>query len=709
MEGTQTLRRFLWPLITSVALLGLGPSAAGAAAPPAATTPIQHVVVIFQENVSFDHYFGTYPNAANTSGQSFTAAPGTPAVDGLTPSLLNANSNGANPRRYDPSNVNDILTCDQDHNYSDEQKAFDSGRMDQFPQTVGTGKGKTPEGGSCVANDVMNYYDGNTVTAMWNYAQQFAMSDRSFGTTFGPSAPGAINLISGNTGSVDMSHTANKPPVATAAAPNADITADGQGGYSLTSDAQPYWDDCSTRDAVAMTGKNIGDLLNSAGASWGFFQGGFRPTTSFADAATATGQPGQASATFIPDEFANGGFTASVPHSSNQGICNAVHAVGVGLPGAMRGTGQYGYKDDYIPHHQPFQYYASTANPHHLTLPTDANGVVPISALQTVGLDTQHYAGGQPQFDTPNHQYDMSDFDQLVAAITAGKLPASALPAVSFLKASGYQDGHAAYSDPIDEQQFLVNEINALESSPAWKSTAVIIAYDDSDGWYDHAYPGVQNPSQGLADALTGAGACGAGTPIAGQNGRCGYGPRMPLLVLSAWAKHNFVDHTLTDQSSILRFVEDNWNLGRITGSFDSKAGSLATMFDYSVAQNPVLLLDPNTGLPAPSAGASQTSLGWTIPVSGSSTGSSGGSLQTYSFVGDGSLASLTLRYSSPDPTRDPAIGMEVFGGGVNYGNHTASAGVSTASIPTTAGATYTVQVFNYLPALTVQYSLVRS
>jgi phospholipase C len=120
---------------------------------------------------------------------------------------------------------------------------------------------------------------------------------------------------------------------------------------------------------------------------------------------------------------------------------------------------------------------------------------VPTLALRSIGTDTQHYVGGMPQFDTPNHNYDTSDFDQLVSAIGNGDLPASALPAVSFLKAGGYQDGHAAYSDPIDEQQFVVNEINALQHTPAWKSTAVVIAYDDSDGWYDHAYSGVHNPS----------------------------------------------------------------------------------------------------------------------------------------------------------------------------------------------------------------------
>ena len=593
----------------TAALLGTGDSVA-APNPHAARTPIQHLVVIFQENVSFDHYFGTYPYAYNTDGQHFRYSKSTPRVNGLTPRLLQDNPNGVNPRRYDPTNVNDVLTCDQDHDYADEQAAFDGGKMDKFPQTVGNGSGKSPTGQDCVAGDVMNYYDGNTVTALWNYAQRYAMSDNSYGTTFGPSSPGAINLASGDTGRVDMTHTANSPSISTPAEPDGDITADGKGGYSLTSDAQPYWDDCSTRDAVAMKGKNIGDTLNSAGLSWGWFEGGFRPTTTYTEALTATGHAGQPTSTFVPDEFKAAGFNSSVPHSSNQGLCNAVHPVGAGLPASLgTGTGQYGWKNDYIPHHEPFQYYASTANPHHLTLPTDAQGKDTLGGLRKIGRDTQHYKNGQPQFDTANHQYDTSDFDQLVSAIRHKQLPASALPSVSFLKAPGYQDGHGAYSNPLDEQHFVVHEINALQHTPDWKNTAVIVAYDDSDGWYDHAYSGVHNPSTSAADALTGAGACGTGTPLAGEQGRCGYGPRLPFLVISPWAKHDAVDHTLTDQSSIIRFVEDNWKLPRIAGSFDKIAGSLNALFAFKhptrhhphpKAPNATpFLLDPVTGQPA--------------------------------------------------------------------------------------------------------------
>jgi len=545
-------------------------------------TPIRHVVVIYGENISFDHYFGTYPKAANTGGgQPFTAAPGTPAVNGLPAT----NPNLSPPQRLDSSATgstagpgNGQLTCDQDHNYSDEQKAFDNGKMDKFVESVGTASGTAPGQPKvpCQAKQVMDYYDGNTVTGLWNYAQHYAMSDNSFQTTFGPSSPGALNLVSGDTGNVDMTHTANKPSIATSTSPNADLTADGQGGYSVTSDPQPYYDDCSTRDAVALNGANIGDQLNKAGVSWGWFEGGFRPTTSFQDAATATHRPGQSTSQFIPDEFKAGGFNGSVPHSSNQGICNAVSPVGQ----ALGGTGQYGYKDDYIPHHEPFQYYPSTANPHHLTV-ASSNGQDTLAGLSSIGHDTQSYSGAQPQFNTPNHNYDTGDFDQLVSAITAGQLPPSALPAVSFLKAPGNQDGHAGYSDPADEQAFVVKEINALMKSPDWNSTAVFINYDDSDGWYDHAYSGVTNPSTSPADNLTNTRLSGAtsglctgpgataSTPLAGEQGRCGFGPRLPMLVISPYARHNYVDHNLSDQASIINFVEYNWGVPGIPGSAD--------------------------------------------------------------------------------------------------------------------------------------------
>jgi len=127
----------------------------------------------------------------------------------------------------------------------------------------------------------------------------------------------------------------------------------------------------------------------------------------------------------------------------------------------------------------------------------------------------------------------------------------------------------------------------------------VIIAYDDSDGWYDHVYSGVTNPSNSVADALTGTGMCGSGTPLAGQQGRCGYGPRQPFVVISPWARHNAVDSTLTDLSSVTRFVEDNWLRGQqISGSAATVAGSLDHLFSWRHPDFQPLILNPVTGEP---------------------------------------------------------------------------------------------------------------
>ena len=206
---------------------------------------------------------------------------------------------------------------------------------------------------------------------------------------------------------------------------------------------------------------------------------------------------------------------------------------------------------DYIPHHAFFQYWTSTANPNH------------------VKRTSVHMIGHQG--DAANHNYDLIDFWDALAVHN--------LPAVSIIKARAIEDGHAGYSDPLDEQNFLVQFINKLERTPEWNSTAVVIMYDDSDGWYDHVMGPIVNQSNVSDDELLGPGNCGTPKPNengAIQNGRCGYGPRLPLLVVSPFARSNFVDHRVTDQSSVIRFVEDNWKLDRVgNGSADAIAGTL--------------------------------------------------------------------------------------------------------------------------------------
>jgi phospholipase C len=129
---------------------------------------------------------------------------------------------------------------------------------------------------------------------------------------------------------------------------------------------------------------------------------------------------------------------------------------------------------------------------------------------------------------------------------------------------------------------------------------AIIIAYDDSDGWYDHVMGPIVNDSADPAnDALSGPGMCGVPKPGTYLD-RCGHGPRLPLLLISPYARKNFVDHAITDQTSILRFIEDNWGLGQIGNqSFDEKAASISNLFNFSHADvEEGLSLDPSTGEP---------------------------------------------------------------------------------------------------------------
>jgi phospholipase C len=526
------------------------------AAQLATATKIKHLVVIFNENISFDHYFGTYPVAQNNAGETpFSAAAGTPTPNNLltpldpthgfapiaglnlltnNPNKVNAlNGTGAiNPLRLNAANV---ATADQGHNYLPEQEADDLGAMDLFPKFTGTA-GPPPDAGVPGATTkglVMAYFDGNVLETYWNWAQQYALNDNSWTTNFGPSTPGGLNLISGQTGGVAAT---NHTPLSASHA-----VADGFGGITLIGDADPIGDTCtSAADQVTMSGQNIGNLLNAKGISWGWFEGGFDLTIT-----NANGTTGCLRSTPPTVPFSGPGFSVST---------------------------------DYIQHHQPFQYYPSTANPMH-TRPTSVAAI------------------GTPSDPVANNQYDSHDF---FSALAAGNLPA-----VVYLKAPAYQDGHPGYSDPIDEQAFAASVVTALQAAQEWSSTAVVIHYDDSDGWYDHQLPPIVNASQTISDALnlfpsgTAAGLCNSGAQQTGDGGaattvllgasdagaavqgRCGYGTRVPMLVISPFAKRNYIDHTLTDQTSTLRFIEDNWLGGqRIQpgSSFDTIANSITNM-----------------------------------------------------------------------------------------------------------------------------------
>jgi phospholipase C len=492
------------------------------------TSPIKHLVVIFDENESFDHYFGTYPYAANTDGTPFHAKPGTPKVNGLYTKITKTGPVGplltANPNEYNPQRLShsEALTCDQNHDYLPEQEAEDNGKMDQFVQDTEqddcstTGEYYGPPG------IVMDYYDGNTDTALWNYAQNYAMSDNNWDTTFGPSTEGAIDVSSG----LSSDGKAVTPAGAATTDPGA-ITTDG----TVYGDLDPYYDQCSDSNHTSsnpegvMTGENIGDLLNAKHITWGWFQGGFQPTS----------------------------------HNAGGAVC-----------GAQSENIDGSELNEYTPHWNPFQFNATTANPKHLPATSEAQ----------IGLT-----------DQANHQYGLPDFFDT--------LKDGNLPSVSYLKATTAQSAHPGESDPLDEQQWIVNTVNRIEKSPDWASTAIVVTYDDSDGWYDHVAPKLVNGSDNstIDTSMCEETAVTIGT----TSGRCGYSQRLPMIVISPYTRVNYVSGNLTDTTSVVKFIENNWLSGeRIPGSFDATSGNLNSatgLLDFNVTPHltPVIL-NPTTG-----------------------------------------------------------------------------------------------------------------
>ncbi|MBV9896741.1 MAG: phospholipase, partial [Chloroflexi bacterium] len=212
------------------------------------------------------------------------------------------------------------------------------------------------------------YYDGNTVTALWNYAQHFAMSDNFYDTEFGMTVMGHMNLISGQTHQTYESGNIRKTGASTFVIRNGSVVA------KLDSALE----DCRSAPvggqavaSVQMTGYNVGDLLNAKGITWGWFYGDF------------AARPGS---------------------TSTHAVCSP----------------------EYDQHYDPFQYYPSTANPHHLEPNSTA----------MIGHDG----------DRANHEYDLDAF------WTA--LQADALPSVSFVKAPSSHTGHPQTSAALSEQKF---------------------------------------------------------------------------------------------------------------------------------------------------------------------------------------------------------------------------------------------------------------
>ncbi|WP_129726027.1 alkaline phosphatase family protein [Ectobacillus funiculus] len=415
-------------------------------------SPIKHTIVIFQENRTFDNYFGTYPyapgfkplNGTPQDVRNFKYVTGNVTRD-ANGAVYNPDVNGNPIYPWHDAGKADIQETDVNHGYSAMISMVDGGKMDKFYQ-VNHDSGKTTD-----TNDKgllsMSYFDYNDIPAYWQYAQHYALADNYFQPVYGPSTPGALYLVAAQSG--------NGSEPASNTNPNSQITGDPSPKNG------PFGGDSTNGLTYNLTYPNIGDELSATNQSWAWYAGGW-------DAAKADPTSDEAK--------------------------------------------------KYSPHHNPFQYF-------------------------------QNYEDGK-------YSNNLKDYNKFAQDIASGNLPA-----VSFIKA-GYGDdehpGTGNQSTPSAEE-FTVDTINEIMNSPYWKDTAIIVTYDEGGGFYDHVAPNSIAPN---------------------KDGLLGNGPRIPALVISPYAKENYVSHVQYDHSSILKFLEWNYKLPALN-SKDATANNMLDMFDF--------------------------------------------------------------------------------------------------------------------------------
>jgi phospholipase C len=473
--------RRVWSAGVACALvLGSGSLVGDGLAADRGGSAIKHTIILYQENISFDHYFGTYGHGSNgiPPGSSLTHSSGGQTWGPYAPTVLNG--------------LTQSVTCDVDHGYTDMIQMANHGAMDQYLQL---GNDKTvanpssalattcspfesaaaPGAGlQALAN---SYYTGTAgdpyapLQNYWRLASQYTLADNFFQGVYGPSTPGAEWLVAATSNTVH--------------------------------DPNPIGDVCNDYPP-SISPQNIPNLGQEASAqhvSWAWFQGGF-------------------------------------------GTCNSTTTNG------------------YSPHHDPFQYFSSTA-------------------------DLTHQFAFDPNMISMHANQHQRDLSVLYAALTGTPLPGQAaapkLPDISWVKAPTFDDGHPGYSGPQFDDAFVGNLVSTLQSSRYWKDTALFVAFDETGGWWDHVAP----PDLGGQFAawiagspnLNGCQYVGDGLPC----GEAGFGPRLPVLVISKFARRGYVDHHLFDTSSLVKWVESNYDLPKlgVWGNRDVNAGSLASAFNF--------------------------------------------------------------------------------------------------------------------------------
>ena len=477
---------------------------------------VKYVFILFQENRSFDFYFGTYPGAdglfsrpaAETAGfiQPIVNVDG--SVGTISPFKMPVSVVDVNGKTV-PIYPTDIASVNHSHVSLGAKLNLDKDAMARNDRYALTEEGITLKDGKPsryptlerkqYGELVMAHVDCDVAPFLWQYADRFTLFDHFFDTVIGPSGPNAIAMIAGQSGQTEwMFHPSLAEPKDGSALP-------------LVANPHPYYN--LPLDAAGLPAK---PTLNTEKLH--------APNLTFAS---------------LPLSFMGDAIEATVAADYNPAFDlmdvkeDIKKIAGHGMPAVNWGWYQQGYDRE-------------PTDP--VGIATHRNYVVHHNAPQYFG-----YVADNPL--ASSHMHGLGEFFTDVAA---RKLPASGVfyvrggsgniqgfapadPNPRLAHVFDGNDDHPGYSDSGISEALLAEEINAIAASPYWKDSVIMIAYDESDGLYDHAQPHVRSYTA-------------AGLPM-------NLGPRIPFMLISPYGRAHAISHEPTEHSSIIKFVNQIFNL----------------------------------------------------------------------------------------------------------------------------------------------------
>jgi phospholipase C len=524
-----------------------GCNSSGSTPAAAATVPsmtqllrqkVKHVFVLIQENHSFDNYFGLYPgtggqaveNLASATAQQDDCVPDPQTGGCQQPFLISANPNS-------PSYVPDAPDIDGGNNdRNDQDAAIDHEKMDGWlADAEGPSPSPLPANPTAAQieahNDAISIeaeFDCDTIPYIWYYAKNFALFDHYFQANTGQSTPGNIQLFSGQIGQTEAA--AEKAPIAVPVA---------GGGYS---DGVPISNDDNPPPPALSFIPPYGSPDAAQSQSYATMPVLLNPGMD--RVAVTSGVLGK-----IPDDISLESRTSRFS-----------------IPWAWYEEGLYTPNAGLSAHHTAplyFDYinglnsaYASTTTLRDNTL---SNGLISdIQAGKLPSTGVFWVKGGK------KNQYGFTAADPNLATVYTG------------------DDDHpgSGNSDHQVAEAYLASVINAIAGSKYWKDSVIIVTWDDDGGMYDH-YPPPQNGPTCPQDE-TG--------PEAGYP--CGDGVRLPLLIVSPFAKTGTVVHDQSDGGSVSKFIETVFNLPTFASLPDEAAGVAAGLAPADAEDNTSNLMD---------------------------------------------------------------------------------------------------------------------